>query len=994
MSIFEDYKSRLWVGTDNDGLYSIDLTTNRSTHYLGNNPIKSVPSTIMSIFQDSQKNIWLGSYYDGAYKIDSQLKKCIPVYDSRLIKRNIINETISAFIEDNNHLLWMGTSNDGVIHYDLEKNSFVTKPINGKLTNQCVNTLLLDKQNNVWVGLAYGLNMYDNKNNQYVELRDNYSKIHEKAVFALLEDNNNQIWIGTDDGLIMYNKYSNEFSLYTQKDGLPSDMISALAQDVVGNIWITTRRGLCQYLCHQKTFISYFKSDGIQSNEFSRGAIFCSNKPKGKIYTGGIGGITIINPENFKEKRNNFNTYITDFYLLNKRKNEITSTDENDITNKPIIDSDLFQLQAEDNSFSVEFSALIYSLNDRLKYQYMLTGFDHDWITIPAGSKPVATYSKIPWGKYTLQLKISDQNNYSSIKSVVICIAPPWYLTWWGILIWCTLAIFVVAFIIHYYRSKEQNKKEKILLNHQKELDELKMQFFINISHELRTPLSLIVLPLEKLLESSGLNHGVLQNMWRNAQHILSLLNQMMDIRKIDKGQMKLKCTKIDLESFIDEIRQSFLVQAQIKNIDLTFIPRMEEIDAWIDIEQFRKIIYNILSNAFKFTPNGGQINISVTKIIKQNQSYIQIIIEDNGIGLSDEDIDLIFNRFYQSQRNPTHASGTGIGLHLSKVLITLHGGEIYAENRKDQTGSRFFVVFPEGYQHLSEECINFQDKYLNSFVFDKKESVSFDINKSIDYSKAKTKETILIVDDQFEMRQYLKEILSPDFYVIECNNGKRAYELILEMLPSIVLSDVVMPELDGGNLCKMIKRNINISDTPVVLLSGKSNTEDQIEGFDFGADAYLTKPFNIDVLKSILRNLLERKKRQGQQLLTEQIQEFKLNKPKMTNADEQLMNRIVMCVDQNITDSNFDVELLCTQIGISRVHLYRKLKELTSQSPIDFIRNIRLKMAADLLVEKKHCISEVAYKVGFSNVSHFSRTFKTFYGMSPRKYIDKHKKQ
>ena len=555
-----------------------------------------------------------------------------------------------------------------------------------------------------------------------------------------------------------------------------------------------------------------------------------------------------------------------------------------------------------------------------------------------------------------------------------------------------------------------RHRREIMKREHAEQLNEAKLQFFINISHEIRTPMTLIINPLEKLLaEKKG---GEVQKtylmIYRNAQRILRLINQLMDIRKLDKGQMFMKFRETDMVGFIDDVMLTFDYMARKKKIHFSFEHAMPQLKVWVDMNNFDKILMNIFSNAFKYTPEQGEITVSLSTGRDATRrdplkEYFEITVTDSGIGLDREKIERIFERFYQIDNDVTKSNfGTGIGLHLSRSLVELHHGIILAENREDAPGSRFVIRIPLGSAHLRTDELEDVEALITPHavlvkpektdleeVFEEEEGEEDEEGKKT--GKAKNRMRILIVEDEEEILSYLKEELEGDYRIMTRKNGREAYDTILADTPDLVISDIMMPEMDGLSLCRKIKQNTNVNHVPVILLTAKSKPEDTMEGMATGADAYMVKPFNTELLKSTIANLLANRKLLKSKFSGAQQQEDKVQKLSMKSADEILMSKIMKVINENLSNPDLNVEMLAANVGLSRVHVHRKLKELTNLSARDFIKNIRLQQAAALLKEKKLTVSEVAYATGYTNLSHFSSSFKEVHGMSPKEYMLAH---
>jgi DNA-binding response OmpR family regulator len=521
--------------------------------------------------------------------------------------------------------------------------------------------------------------------------------------------------------------------------------------------------------------------------------------------------------------------------------------------------------------------------------------------------------------------------------------------------------------------------------------------------------MSLIISPLEKLIAENKdtQKQEVYQLMHRNAQRILRLINQLLDVRKIDKGQMFVKMRETDLVSFINDLMLTFDYQAKKRKMVFSFEHSMDELKAWIDINNFDKVLVNILSNAFKFTPETGEIKVKLTTGADMKEpnvalrEYFEIIVSDTGIGIENDKIEKIFERFYQIDNHRTNVSfGTGIGLHLAKNLVELMHGHIFARNRTDRQGSEFIIRLPLGSTHLNlleRETFSAEIDKINISQEDR-EGVKLQTEDIGEQTKSpkprvKTKYRILIVDDELEIIHYLRSELAGMYRVSECYNGKEALDYILREKPDLVISDVMMPEMDGMTLCKKVKANVNINHIPVILLTAKTSDEDKGEGFEIGADAYVAKPFNVELLKKRIAGILENRERLEHKSMNEQDKNPLIKPVVLKSNDQILLEKIMRIINENIADQDLNVEMLADKVGMSRVHMHRKLKELTNMSARDFIRSIRLKQAADLLSQQKLTVSEVAYALGFSNLSHFSNSFRDFYGVSPKEYGDKNRK-
>lgn len=1009
MAIHTDEQATIWIGTDNDGLYAINDQGKQLRHYThqAGNP-QSVPGTILCLYEDSNQELWLGSYFDGLARINKQTGTCQDVTSLLQGNLNAGKPKVSCIIEDKNKNLWVGTYGSGlykinlptqhVTYYESTRNENDDWSIN-RLPNDWISYLLEDKEGMIWIGTYKGLAVLNPQTDNFINYKKQNNLLPGYVVYSLLESSNGEIWAGTSEGLVCLNKDRLTPVLFTTADGLPSDIICGLAEDEKKNIWISTHQGISKLNPPEKKFINYYAGDGLQGNEFTRTAVF--KDKRGKIFFGGTNGVTAFYPQDITEIKKEMNVLITGFHVANRPVKKGDKSGNNVITDTAVMDTEQFTLAYNENTFSIDFSVLEFSNPDRISYQYKIKELGDEWISTQPGTNRV-TYSSLKPGKYTFSVQARDHNNFSNIRTVTIAITPPWYQTWWAKVIWGCLGALLIYALTMYILSRIRHRQEVMRQKHMEQINEAKLQFFINISHEIRTPMTLIISPLEKLLAEHSEKQPVYLMIYRNAQRILRLINQLMDIRKLDKGQMHLKFRETDIVGFINDLMQTFNYQAQKKNITFTFEKELEGADSlkvWIDLNNFDKVLMNVLSNAFKYTHEGG--NIEVLLKTGHNDAYrgalkdyFEIDITDNGIGIDKNKIEQIFERFYQIDNDMTQSNfGTGIGLHLSRSLVELHHGIIKAENREDGQGTRFIIRLPLGSNHLKAEELENPEETGSEPTISQlpKDSIyeTEEENKTNEYRKpkAKTRYRVLIVEDDEEIRRYIRSELDSDFRIYECTNGREGLETILKEKPDLVISDVMMPEMDGITLCRKIKQNININHIPIILLTAKSKAEDQIEGLEIGADAYIVKPFNTELLRTTISNLIANRERLRGKLVGEQQVEEKITKIEMKSNDEILMSKVMKTINDHLADPTLNVEMLAANVGMSRVHMHRKLKELTNQSARDFIRSIRLKQAANLLREKNLSVSEVAYATGFSNLSHFSNTFRDFYGISPSEY-------
>ena len=1004
MAVCKDHTGTLWVGTDNDGLYKVNKNGEQVAHFAHTKDVNSVPSTIMSIFEDSKHNIWLGSYMQGMAKLDPKTGKC--QYVKQLAGDNPYssNLRVYSFAEDSQENLWVGTMGAGLYRMNLntgETSQYTDgNSTNNKTTNILpslwITCLLYTKENKLYIGTYNGLGCLNLKSMNVASAFHNNRLFPNSVIYAIHEDKNGNIWMGTSEGLKFMNIRTQETHDYTIKDGLPGNVICAIVGDKNNNIWISTSYGLARYNPEHKNFISYYANDGLQGNEFSKGAAYIDTN--GEIIFGGVNGVTYFNPSEITNTTPKPYIYITGFYIHDKSVKKGMKSGDKEVVEGSVMDTEKFHLSHNDNSFSIEFSTMEFGNPERITYMYAIN--DERWITLRPGINRVS-FSDLAPGVYHFSVKAKDYMTFSDTKQITIIISPAWYASIWAKCFYVLIAIAIVYFIIMQIRHRYRIRQEILEHVHAEQINEAKLQFFINISHEIRTPMTLIIGPLQKLMtaDKDRERQKTYHTIYRNAERLLLLVNQLMDIRKIDKGQMFLKFQEIDIVSFIHELYSNFEYQANAKKITLNFQSETETLLAYVDPKNFDKVIFNVLSNALKFTQENGEINIYLRTCNnidapKPLQNCFEIVIEDNGIGIKENEIERIFDRFYQIRNNINNSGiGTGIGLHLTRSLVELHHGTIEVKNNQDKRGCHFIIRLPLGKEYLAAEEIEEQTGNTPQLVPSATPAVSpvGIANDQEDKIRAKSKYRVLVVEDNEEIRKYICSELSSDFHTYESINGKEALDKILKKAPDLIISDIMMPEMDGLTLCRKIRQNVTINHIPIILLTAKTSEEDNLEGLETGADAYIVKPFSIDILRKTVASIIKRRELLRNSFSGMQEQTDKVQKIEAKSPDEKLMERIMNIINAQLSNPNLSVEMIASEVGISRVHLHRKLKELTNQSTRDFIRNIRLKQAAALLADKHHNITEVATLAGFSNMTYFSTAFKELYGMSPTAYMERH---
>ena len=990
-SVTGDSQGWRWTGTDRDGLYVQNENFQMIKHFKEN-----FPATILGACEDTKGNIWIGSFREGCGRID---RKSLTYHPFKLPQGPDVS--IFDVICDRQGRLWMATMGYGLLRVDPESGNVKayvqhTKAPDDRQVNSLVNDYISQLSlspdgKRLYVATTMGVCALDLEKDDWVSTFGENCLIYGNAA-RIAREFDGTLYIGTNDGLICYDLERRKTKRLAIESGLADNGIASIEQDKTGRLWIGTDHGLCCLNPKTGKTNNFFVDNGLQSNEFSDGASWAS--PTGYLVFAGLGGVTWFNPADVRERQWKADVKLTGFTVNGEPVSKGTMSGVWQVTDTTIIASNRFVLSSSDNTFAVQLSTLTYDNPEHIVYCYRIN--KEEWVRMPPGVNEI-TFSHMQPGSYNFCV-VAEQNGIPTPERCFeVIIHAPWYRTTFAYLIYI---LIVLALFLQYRQRRHRKEQDNLRLQqhiHAEEMADAKLRFFMNISHEIRTPMTLIVAPLQSLIKQDDDPHrrGVYETIRRNAERILGLINQMMDLRKIDKGQMQLHMRDTNLVSFINDIYTLFAQQAKNKNILFHFDCDQERIMAWIDRGNFDKIIINILSNAFKFTPTGGEIRITLTT----NEKEASISIFDNGEKIPEDKLERIFERFYQTPSSANDRNiGTGIGLDLTRSLVELHHGSIEARNNADGPGCEFTVTIPLGNEHLTpEEMVTNEveeEETTESIIEEEMQQEEEEVATSTDLPKVGRRQKIVVVEDDSEIRSYLTEALSEDYDITDCSNGKEGLAAVLKTMPDLVISDIMMPEMDGTTLCSKIKTNNATNHIPVILLTAKSREEDQLEGLETGADAYIVKPFNMDILRRTIVNLihshhtLQLKFGRNDQL-EELVEDIKMKSP-----DEKLLERVMVAINHNLNNAELSVDRIADEVGISRVHLHRKMKELTGQTPHDFIRNIRMKKAASLLSAGDMNVSEVMYACGFSNAASFSTVFKKMYGMSPREYMNEHQER
>jgi signal transduction histidine kinase/ligand-binding sensor domain-containing protein/DNA-binding response OmpR family regulator len=994
ISVLEDSFDTVWIGTDGDGVYRINLENQKIDHFSFSNTAGFPGDVITALFEDRDKNIWLGTYVNGIFRYDRKTNRFDSHYDSFSTTNKLSYDHISSFAQDKNGILWIGTDGGGLNRLNLDTKQikhYKSDNINSKkeqLSSNWIYTLYMDKDNKIWIGTYGGANRFDPETETFSNSVFLNSPLNSKLIYSINQDYKGNIWMGGFSGLYCIQKETGEIIRKTTLDGLPDNMVNGVEEDDNHFLWLSTGNGLCRYNPETGDCLNFYAEDGIQSNEFRRGSHFKGKKDR--LYFGGINGLTSFVPSQMTYSNSLLHLAFTDLLVYN----EPVQVGKSSILEKSLNESESIHLKYNQRSFTFRFAALEYSMPQRVLYYTQMENFDKHWRLVNDPNRSI-TYTNLSPGQYIFKVKATlDGINFLE-REIKVIVEPPFWLSIWAKIIYAILILLMGYFIYLYLNNRIKQKQDLMEKEQQKQLSESKLQFFTDISHEIRTPLTLILGPIEKLEDDTKDEKtlSVYKLIHQNALRILRLVNQLMDLRAVDKGKLKLKVEKTVLEDFINKIMDSFRELADTKQIDFNLIVEDTLPEIYIDRDCIDKVIFNLLSNAFKFTNKGGNITIYMQII----EGQIEISVEDTGIGIAQENQTHIFDRFYQVRDGKVNTKmGTGIGLHLSKMMIELHHGEISVESEPDK-GSKFIIYLPLDENEYNPEEFGATNGDATvmmvqpSFQFiEEEESTEHEDEKKKAEPNLKNTRSILLVEDDVDILNYLDSELSPKYKIYKANNGKEGLSKALKYIPDIIVSDIVMPEMDGLNLCKVLKSNNKTCHIPIILLTAKTSVEQRIEGIEMGADSYIPKPFNLKHLEARIEKLIElRKKLKGKYGVGPNNEESKI---KVISSDERLLLKFNEKLQAQISNPSLSVESLSHELGLSRVHLNRRLKSLTNESPGSYIRNFRLNQAALLLTEKKMSIAEVAYAVGFSSHAYFSNIFKEHFGMSPSEYVETNK--
>ncbi|MDA3930440.1 MAG: ATP-binding protein [Prolixibacteraceae bacterium] len=974
ISLLLDKKDILWIGTASNSLVAYRKDLGFKQYYTGGYPF--------ALHQDREQSIWVGTWGKGLGIIDTK-KDTINLYanqpnDSRTLSGNVI---LSIF-DDNRGNLWVGTKGRGLNIIPLE---------------------LIKQGYNNFISFEH----------------DSDKSILHNDVYCIFQDSEDVIWIGTGGGLNRLDLYSDplalkelqkgraKFESYTEADGLAANLIYGIEEDRDGNLWISTTKGLSMFNKNTNTFKNYNSNDGLQSNEFHSNAFYSS--PDNKLFFGGVNGLSFFSPSEITSNTKPSNTVISTLKVSNTIVMPKQKVNGKVILEKDISLAEKITLSSKHKEFSLGFSAMHFANLEGVHYAYRLLGFNDEWRYLNANEHTV-TYTNLWEGDYIFQVKASNNDGIWNEKpnELIIEVNPPSWRHPWAYAIYLAIAV-IGLLLFRRYTLIGVSDKNRLLIEHIErsnliENTEAKMRFFTNISHEIRTPLTLISNPLEDVISKGNIDEkskNSLQLVSKNVNRLLKLTNQLLQLRKIDKGGIEPQYSEVNVVKFLKEITGFFLQKALNKEITLRFNSELNEDEKfWVDSELLTTAIYNVISNAYKFTPSKGQITIRIFKHVpetskierwkkkesKENKQWYCIEVSDTGPGIPSDEIQTIFHRFYQSKHKPKkELAGSGIGLSIVKEYIDLLKGKIETHSKIGE-GSTFTFYLPVGDEHVKESQIAAQTIHPETALNNLTEDFEHQSNSNINEGKSKDLPSLLVVEDDKDLSDYLARNLSENYNVSVAYDGQKGCEKALEILPKLIISDVMMPNTDGIELCQNLKQNDKTRHIPIILLTAKAADEAKIEGYKSGADLYVSKPFKIDVLKSQIEQLLSTRK-----LLVDIFSKQILLQPRdiqISSNDEKFLTKMNEVIDEHLSEADFDVTAMVEKMNLSHSTVLKKVKSLTKMSLVEFVKTHRLKRAAQILEKEHFQIAEVAYMVGFSDPKYFSKCFSKEFGKTPTEYV------
>ncbi|WP_256011893.1 hybrid sensor histidine kinase/response regulator transcription factor [Desertivirga xinjiangensis] len=1016
-SFAEKNNNETYIGTDGGGLSLFDRRTGLFNHIpIPMSDKSSKDLSVHALEMTRGKKLWIGTYGDGLFLYNTVSSK-FTQFKMSSGPASLNHNEVFCIKEDRSGNVWVGTNGGGLNVYNPEANAFVKYhgdfkkespfylPINGY-----IRAITEDKAGNIWIGShGAGIAMYDRLSKKFTHYVSYNSKLTNNIALSLLSDKNNNIWVGTNGGgLCLFNKKTKQFIAFTEKDGLSNSVVHKIIEDGENKLWLSTNTGISSFDLLTRKFTNYSYYNGVQNSNFVRGAGL--RLADGEIFFGGLEGFNYFKPSDLRKNKNIPPVLFTDLKVANR---SITPLDSSVLESHISVASEI-NLDYKQN-FSLSFIGLSYTAPQQNQYSYKLEGFDKDW-SYPSTYR-TASYTNLDPGEYVFRVKASNNNGIWNNEgaSIKIIVKPPFWRTIYAYLFYFISIIGLLSYFRYRTLKKletrfaleqertlakqelEQERKEADRIH---ELDNLKIKFLTNLSHEFRTPISLIMGPVDNLLSTENNEKRVsqLHMVKRNARRLLNLVNQLLDFRKMEEHELRLNLVEGDVVSFIKEVADSFRDLSERKKISFSISSKVQCLFTKFDHDKIERILFNLLSNAFKFTMENGEISLEVDKFEKADDvanTWVTIKVTDTGIGISEDKKEKIFERFFQNSTTVSILNqGTGIGLAITKEFVKMHGGTIEVESEPEK-GASFTITLPfVPVDVLKEVTVGGSESSKESeWTFETEIEPLAEASNDYEYYSSGSIVTnrmdvpsILLVEDNDDFRFYLKDNLKFYYKVYEAANGKEGWQKALANHPQLIVSDINMPVMDGIQLARKIKFDKRTSHIPVILLTALTAEEEQLKGLETGANDYMTKPFNFEILNAKIKNLLVLN-RTLKDTYTRQIKAF-VPEIEVESEDAKLLNKVLLYIEKNINDPKLSVEDLSKHVGMSRSSLYNKIMEVTGQSPVEYIRNVKLDKAAILLEKSDMNVAQVGYVVGFATPNYFAKSFKAKFNMLPSEFV------
>lgn len=981
--ITEGRPNELWIGTNDNGINVYDINTQRFTYYTADDNRKFITSNNVKAILADGSNVYAGVHGGGLSHLQRNTGR-ITRYTTE--NSELCSNDIYALAKTPDGNIWVGTLG-GLMVFNPAAQSFkpfVRDNFKQDFPAKSIYDLFLDSRNRLWIGTETGVFIYSlvTRRLTHFHADGKVGSLSDTHINCICEDSKKRIWIGARSGLNLFDEEKQTFTSWYVENGLPNNTIFGILQDSFGRLWISTNKGLACFVSETEKFRTYQLVDGIQSDQFNNYA-YCKTA-SGEMYFGGINGITHFFPEQLGDNPFTPRTIISQLSLFNKK---VRPGDDTNLLTKDISETERVVFAPDQSSFSLTFTVPNYLSAKHNTFAYKLTPFEEDWNY--TSDIRTASYSNLPHGNYVFEVKAanSDGKWNNTPATLEISISPHWWQTVVARLMFGLVILAIIYGLVKFSRYRQQMKNqlelERLEKEKTEEINQMKLRFFINISHEFRTPLTLIISPLQEIMTrvTDKWTRDQLKLVTRNTNKLLYLVNQLMDYRRAELGVFELKAVEQDPIPQIEESMKMFEHLVRQKKIDFILENDLEDNRVLHDPHYLELILNNLLSNAFKFTPEGGKINIALSR--RQNNFVLQVY--DTGCGIPEDHQKRIFERFYQVG---TENTGTGIGLSLVRRLVELHHGRVSVESVSGK-GSAFYIYLPQdkalyGEQELSSEepvrtpAGNTPEEILDLIQFPEEEKENLHTDE--------TKPLLLIVEDDAEVRRYLSENFKEILNVETAGDGEEALKTVRESDVDIILSDLMLPVMDGIRLCRAIKQNIRTCHIPVILLTAKTTQQDQLEGLSAGADDYVPKPFNLSILKTKVQNMLKARRRTIEHY--SQMLDVDPEKITFNEMDRELLEKAKNVVEKHLSDPEFSVDDFCSEMAMSRSNLHLKLKAVTGESTIDFIRKIRFSRACQLLKDGRYSVAEISAIVGFNTPSYFSTSFKKYFGILPTDYV------